>query len=206
LSLTNEPKKLANTALDALAQSMDVECCWIQTVTQRKDKRLSLAAERGLSDEMRSEIAAMNLNHDFPGQIIGMGQKIIIPDFSNDGVYELASFRNAGFKWLVAVPLMTYRVYGILGTASRNKKLLRKETADLFMVIAGLIAGALNKTHLSGGFTPQKKPVILSQPAKEVIADTAPSGMAPQKNLPAHKDTAFLSHARQMRSFRESHR
>jgi hypothetical protein len=149
LSLTNEPDKLVNTALDTISQIMGIEGCWIQTIDDRKNQKLSLAADRGFTDEMKSEIAAMGLKHDFTGQIIGMGNKVTIPDLNNDGAYGLGSFRKAGYKWVVAVPLMTYRAWGLLGTASKNKKLLDKDTAELVMVIGGLIANAWSKAHLS---------------------------------------------------------
>jgi len=216
LSLTNEPEKIVNTALETLSQTLDVECCWIQTIGDRHNQQLSLAAERGFNDDMRSEMISMSMSHDFSGQIIGLGHKIIIPDLNNDGLYGLASFRNAGYKWLVAVPLMTYKVYGILGAASRNKRILQKETADLFMVIAGLIANALIKVHLSRGLPPRIKPVNLSPPEsqtetplpetiKKVSPATAYSGLQ-QKNPPKQVDTAFYSHTHKMQSFRKSHR
>jgi hypothetical protein len=149
LSLTNEPDKLLNTALDTLSQTLSLECCWIQTISDRKNQKLSLSADRGFTDAMRSEITKMGLNHDFAGQIIGMGHKIIIPDLSNDGAYGLGSFPASGYKWLAAVPLMTYRAWGLLGTASKNKKLLDKDTAELIMVIGGLIANALSKALIT---------------------------------------------------------
>lgn len=149
LSLTNEPDKLVTTALDALSQIMDIECCWIQTISDRKNQKLSLAANRGFSDGMKAEIASMDLQHDFTSQIIGMGKKITIPDLNNDGLYGLDTFRTCGYRWLVAVPLMTYRVYGLLGTASKNRKLLDKHTTELIMVIGGLVANALSKAHFA---------------------------------------------------------
>jgi signal transduction protein with GAF and PtsI domain len=217
LSLTNEPEKLVNMALDTLSQTLNIECCWIQTIDDRKNHQLSLAAERGFSDEMRSEIISINLNHGFSGQIIGMGHKIIIQNLNNDGLYGLSSFRAAGYKWLVAVPLMTYRVYGILGAASHNRRLLQKETADLIMVIAGLIAGSLSKAHLSRSFPPRNESVILTARESqketplpdintEISSDMPSSGLPSQKNLPKHTDMGFHSHTHKMESFRKSHR
>ncbi|MFA5309212.1 MAG: GAF domain-containing protein [Dehalococcoidales bacterium] len=234
MSLSNEPEKLANTALDIFSQSLNVECCWIQTVGDKKDKVLTLAAERGLSDAMRSEILDMDMNDAFSSQIVGMGHKIIIPDINNDGAYGLGSFGSAGYRWLVAVPLMTYRVYGILGAASHNRRILHKDTADLVMVIAGLIAGALNKAHLARGFPARKKPaeppgrepqpaasppdiaaaiipdtkVILPPPgtAKEVMPEKISPVPPPKKSPPRPADAAFNSHTRKMQSFRKSHR
>jgi outer membrane biosynthesis protein TonB len=141
---------------------------------------------------MRQEIGTMDLNHDFSEQVIGMGHKIIIPDLSNDGLYGIPSFRKAGYKWLIAVPLMTYRAHGILGTASRNRKLLKKDTADLIMTIAGLIAAALSKSHLAHGMSLQERPdpaptnlltenrkngekKPAAEPAPEMMADKKPT-------------------------------
>jgi hypothetical protein len=169
LSLTNEPLKLANTALDTLAQVLKVDCCWIQTISDRKNKELRLAAARGFTDEIRREINTMDLDHDFSEQIIGLGHKVVIPDLHNDGLYGLSSFRQAGYRWLVAVPIMTYRVHGILGTASHNKKGLQKETADLIMVIAGLIGNSLSKAYLERTFPAAKKaePPAAAKPEKK---------------------------------------
>jgi hypothetical protein len=210
LSLSNEPDKLANMALDTLSRVLDIECCWIQTINDRKHQKLLLAAEHGFSPEMRREIASMDMGHSFSEQIIGLGHKIIIPDLSNDGRYRLPSFRDTGYKWLVAVPLMTYRVHGILGIASRNRKRLHKDTADLIMVIAGLIAASLSKTYLSHQPSGAEEPVNapthdvkeeLITPEKKPEAASSPSHHRNAK----HSDGAFHSHARKMDSFRRSH-
>jgi hypothetical protein len=58
-------------------------------------------------------------------------------------------FHRAGIRWLIAVPLMTYRVHGILGAASRYRNRLDKHTPDLIMVTGRLIATALVKTNLA---------------------------------------------------------
>jgi hypothetical protein len=86
------------------------------------------------------------------------------------------------------------------------------------MVVAGLIANALSKTHLSRGFPPRKKvepPSIpetreaTSQKVKE--APAAPSSAAagsklPQNIPPKHTDTTFHAHTHKMHSFRKTHR
>jgi signal transduction protein with GAF and PtsI domain len=229
LSLSNEPDKLANMALDTLLQVLSVDCCWIQTITDRKHKKLNLAAERGFNAEIRQEIGTMDMGHSFSEQIIGLGHKIIIPDLSNDGLYGMPSFKNTGYKWLVAVPLMTYRVYGILGTASRNRKLLKKDTSELIMVIAGLIATSISKAHLSRLITAPEKPIAVhsltiheepeAKPIKN-IKDALQTKEAPQTAeqmpetpqnppliIPAKRpDSAFHSHARKMEQFRKAHR
>jgi transcriptional regulator with GAF, ATPase, and Fis domain len=236
LSLSNEADKISNMALDTLAQVLSIDCCWIQTIDDRKHKKLLLTAERGFSPEIRQEVAAMDMSHSFSEQILGLGHKIIIPDLSNDGRYGLPSFRATGYKWLVAVPLMTYRAHGILGIASRNRKLLKKDTADLVMVLAGLIAASLSKSHLSRQLPAPEKPAtaasiktgeelktaetkpspIPARAAKEELKTTenkkeapvkTPPPVNPPQNKPAKRpDGAFHSHARKMEQFRKTHR
>jgi hypothetical protein len=175
-------------SLDTLSQVMGIECCWIQTDEGARYPRL--AAERGFTPEMRAELAAMDTDHGFTGDVIGRGHRVIIPDLSADGAYGLGSFRRAGFKWLIAVPLMTYRVHGILGIASRRRKLLRKETPELVMVIGGLIGTALSKSRLSRGPTKEKKPA----PA----ADSA-------RVEGGRQERPFETHQRRMKRFRGLH-
>jgi hypothetical protein len=135
-----------------------IECLWIQT-SDGKNQPLLLAAERGFSDEMRAEITAMDLGHSFSGEVLGQGGKIIIPNLNHDGMYGLDTFRQAGYHWLVAVPLMTYRACGIMGIASKKKSLLDDEMPELMGVVGGLIANALIKAHLAKDFSVKNKPV-----------------------------------------------
>jgi len=215
LSLTNEPDNLANMALDTLSQLLNLDCVWIQLIADKKKKILSLAAERGFNPEIKREIAAMDMSHAISQQILGLGHVITIPDLNNDGLYGIPSFKNTGFKWLVAVPLMTYRAHGILGAASRNKKLLGKDTPNLLMTIAGLIAGALMKAQLSQGkaepdipaimpiLEPSNKtvPEITREETIDVVKPERPVTMTPRRN-----DGAFHSHTKKMEGFRRAHR
>ena len=206
MSLTNEPDKLVNMVLDSLSQVLKTECCWIQTFNGRKHQQMLLAAERGFSPEMRLELTSMDMSHGFSKQIIGLGQKIVIPDLYNDGLYGLSSFKTTGYKWLVAAPLMTYRVHGILGIASRNTKLLKKETAELIMVIAGLIAHALSKANLSLKSPGPEEPVEAPDKSTAASPDVTASGLLPGKKPVKPPDATFHSHTRRMEIFRRSHR
>jgi signal transduction protein with GAF and PtsI domain len=216
LSLSNEPQRLLNMTLDTLTQVLGIECCWVQTINARK-RSLHLAAERGFTSEMRREIAALDMGHHFSRQVVGLGNGVIAPDLSRDGRYGLKSFRAAGYKWLVAAPLMTYRVHGVLGIASRYKKRLSKETADLTMVIAGLIGTALNKADLyQKSQRPEKPQQSPHQEKRQDLVD-------PQRKIPPVTDnlaaphpsseenaikpaeTAFHKHARKMKTFRRLH-
>jgi hypothetical protein len=162
-----------------------------------------------------------------------MGNKIIIPDLNSNGAYGLASFKSAGYRWLVAVPLMTYRVYGLLGAASKKRKALKKETADLIMVIAGLIANALSKAHMTGSYkqrnrapeltaadvekdtplqdtrteiAPITPSVVMSPEPALAPAEEKPVRAVPEKSPPKRMDPAFHSHSRKMETFKKAHR
>jgi signal transduction protein with GAF and PtsI domain len=216
LSLSNEPQKLLNMALDTLAQVLEIECCWVQTINAGK-RSLHLAAERGFTSDMQTEMSAMDIRHGFTRQVVGLGDEIVIPNLSSDGLYGLSSFRSAGYKWMVAAPLMTYRVNGVLGIASRNKKRLHKETADLVMVIAGLIGTALNKASLSHqsaeleGAAPlpdkdaPESPAV-APPEKQPVDDISPAPhRQPEAEHVKPMEGAFHSHAHRMKSFRDLH-
>lgn len=212
LSLSNEPRRLLNMALDTLVQALEIECCWVQTINTA-ERSLQLAAERGFSSEMRREIAAMEIDRGFGRQVVGAGNGIVIPELSRDGRYGLSSFRVAGYRWVVAAPLMTYRVHGLLGVASRHKKRLRKETADLVTVIAGLIGTALNKAGLSRELTVPEKPE--KSPDEAGHSDPINTGVETVKltdprELPEENDSkppegAFHKHAHKMKTFRRLH-
>jgi signal transduction protein with GAF and PtsI domain len=208
LSLSNEPQKLLNMALDTLVQVLEVECCWVQTINFTR-KSLDLSARRGFNESMQKEMAAMDMGRNFTRQVVGLGDEIVIPNLAQDGRYGLASFRAAGYQWLIAAPLMTYRVHGVLGIASRKKKMLRKETADLVMVIAGLIGNALNKAELVQQSPPAEKPPRTENKERPKNAAVPPEERPPHTpaDKPAEKpsDVGFHGHARKMKSFRKLH-
>ncbi|OGO07377.1 MAG: hypothetical protein A2Y92_01335 [Chloroflexi bacterium RBG_13_57_8] len=212
LSLSNEPQKLINMTLDTLSQTLGIECCWVQVINAGK-RSLDMAAGRGFTRQMQAEMAEMDMRHGFTRQLVGLGDEIVIPNLSHDGLYGLDSFRAAGYRWLIAAPLLTYRVHGVLGVASRQKNILRKDTADLVMVVAGLIGNALTKAGLS-----RQPPVTLEPeptgpeetPKASSVSPAGPSPYAPppppevQPSRPG--DTAFNGHAGKMISFRHLHR
>jgi signal transduction protein with GAF and PtsI domain len=147
LALSNEPTLLIEMVLDELMGTLNIDCCWAQFV-RSEDHGLQLAAHRGFSPEMTSDMEFMG-----PGYTLGnhaaMGIKVIIADLSRDGEYGLSSFEKAGFRSLVAVPMRTYRTHGVMGIASRSKKRFNIEVAELLVVIAGLVGASVNSAELS---------------------------------------------------------
>ena len=202
--------------LDTLVRTLGTECCWVQTIDSAK-LSLQLAAERGFNSEMRREMSAMDMSQGFGRQVVGLANGIVIPDLSRDGRYGLRSFGTAGYRWLLAVPLMTYRVHGVLGIASRNRKRLRKETPDLAMVIAGLIGTALNKAGLttepqlrektrqsSPETDPQAPAASLSE--KPPVSNISPEHYeTPRENKENPPEGSFHHHTHKMSDFRRLH-
>jgi len=216
LALSNETGPLLNMTLDAVVRVLGTECCWVQTIDGPRQS-LQLAAERGFNSEMRREVSELGMAQGFGRQVVGLANGIVIPDLSRDGRYGLGSFGAAGYRWLVAVPLMTYRVHGVLGIASRDKKRLRKETPDLALVIAGLIGTALNRAGLSAGpAAPDKQPrPVLAEasqnsaspiPGKPPVVDILSTAEEiPPKKEQKPSDGVFHTHAHQMSAFRRLH-
>ena len=147
LSMSNEPQQLLDMTLDTLFEVLKIDCCWVQLLSL-ESRKLWLAAYRGFTPEMKHEIGSMHLGQSFGNQVAGLGHKIVIPDLSRDSERGLSSFSKAGFRSLVAVPMRTYRVQGVLGIAFRTKKRFLTQVTELLTVIASLIGVALDKANL----------------------------------------------------------
>ncbi len=147
LSVSNEPQQLLEMFLDTLSEILKIDCCWVQLIDSESHK-LSLAAYRGFTPDMEREISSLDPGWNYSNQIVGIGYKVAIPDLARDREHSFLSFRRGGIHWLVAVPVRTYRVQGILGIASRTKKQFSNEIADLLMVIAGQLGLATDKANL----------------------------------------------------------
>lgn len=214
LALTNEPGQLLETALDTLTELLNTDCCWIQLVSLGSAK-LPVVACRGFTPDMRREMASMNLGHRFSNEIIGLGHSIAIPKLSQDGNYGIPVFEKSGFRSLVAVPIMTYRIHGVIGVAYRVRRKFSEDFTQLLAVIANLIGMSLNKSMLYQQLVAkQKQPVIspLESSAQsrdnqntavkpEDVADTGPRHQSETKKSSGD----FQKHIYRMRVFHSSH-
>ena len=97
----------------------------------------------------------MNMNHYFAREVVGMGNKIVVPQLDKNGAHGMAVFSDAGFSSLIIVPIMTYRVFGILGAAYKQKRKFKEEYSQLLTVIANLVGMALNKRSGAQAAVPQ---------------------------------------------------
>ena len=147
LSTSNRHQQLLDTALDTLLEVLKVDCCWVQ-LRNFESGELQLAACRALNTDIKRVIGSTDLGQLFNNRSAVLGHKITIPDLSRNEENGLASFSKAGFRSLVAVPMRTYRLQGLLGVAFRTKKRSLTGITELLMVIASLIGLALDKANL----------------------------------------------------------
>jgi transcriptional regulator with GAF, ATPase, and Fis domain len=147
LSLSNQPQNLVDMVLDTLLELLKVDCCWVQ-LYQSENHRLQLAACRGFTQDMKQEIDSTDFEHSLAHQVVALGYEISISDLSRDGQYGLSSFSKAGLCSVVAVPLMTYRIQGVMGIAFSSKKGFPAGVGKLLMAIGGLVGTALSKVYL----------------------------------------------------------
>ncbi|MBI4303989.1 MAG: GAF domain-containing protein [Chloroflexi bacterium] len=220
LSLENEPKLLLEAALDTLSTILDIDCCWVQLVSLSNRPKLRLVASRGFSPDMQREMAVVDLDHYFGEEVVGLGHKVVMPTLNGGDNHGVSIFEEEGFSSLIAVPITTYRIHGIMGVAYRTKKRLDNDYTELLTVVAGIIGMALLKSMLLGqtvtGEEQQGKAnLVLQQPDKnrndvqvspmperERTTEPVPK---PESELPQNGG-AFVAHHHKMGLFRLSHK
>ena len=161
---------------------------------------MPLAASLGFSPDMKQGMNNMETNHLFSHEIVGLGHNIVIPSLSKDGRYGIPFFAESGYKSLLAVPIMTYRVHGILGVAYRSKVKLSEEFTQLINVIANLLGMALHKSSFSKQKLPKNQPEgAIEEPETDESSEPA----IPERKKALRKN--FSEHKRHMKLFNESH-
>jgi hypothetical protein len=101
----------------------------------------------------------MSKDHPLFREVLGLGNRIVIPNLLMDGAYGMSVFEKAGFCSLVAVPITTYKVIGILGAADKKKRRFGNDIAQLLSVIASLVGVSLTKTGMMQPVLPEKTQV-----------------------------------------------
>lgn len=180
--------------------------------------RLPLIASLGFTEDMKREMNLLGRDHQFSREIVGLGRKIVIRRLNPDGKYNISIFKESGFKSLLAVPIMTYRIHGILGMAFRSRMKFNKDFTQLTDVIASLIGMSLHKSSLNELEIP-KSPNELTSSEKEKSGDDKIEELgvkAPLENdmqtihgttvAQKDQDISFHDHDRSMRLFSESHK
>ena len=151
------------TALDSLAETLDIHCSWIQ-LSGQSGTNPYLASHRNFTEDILHDMTHMNKDHPLFLEVLGMGNRIVIPNLSLDGAYGMSVFEKAGFCSLAAVPITTYKVLGILGAADKKKRRFGNDIAQLLSVIASLVGVSLTKTSIMQKVLPETKPPVPLEP------------------------------------------
>jgi transcriptional regulator with GAF, ATPase, and Fis domain len=212
LALTNEPRQLTQTVMDTLVGLFALDCCWLQLLDS-ENGGLSLEASRGFDAGIQNMMEAMDKAHQFAAGIVGLGNKVIIPDLKNDTQYEITAFEQAGYASLIAVPIITYRAHGILGFAYRKTRKFPSDFSGLLAVIANLIGMAINKSMLAQlepskieKTLPSDKPVPDDDKNKAANKGNEKSGRPVAKSrLTERQKKSFQEHKSRMKMFSKSH-
>jgi signal transduction protein with GAF and PtsI domain len=203
--------------LETISRELKVDCGWVQLVNAGSDQ-LPLVASLGFSPSMKQRMNNIEKGNLFTHEIIGLGHNIVIPNLNRDGRYGISFFAESGYKSLLAVPIMTYRVHGILGIAYRSRVKISEDFTKMITVIANLLGMALHKSNVNTQRLPKNRPenplsVTTSpdsiQPKTEVKTDNI--NQKPDiKQVPPEKEKAlrksFSDHNRHMKLFNESHK
>ena len=70
------------------------DCCWVQLV-KLGNKKLPLISSRGFTPEMQREMASIDMEHRFFHEVVGLGRRIVIPNLSRNGNYDIPVFEKA---------------------------------------------------------------------------------------------------------------
>ena len=230
LALSNEPQQLVEMVLDKLLHILKVDYSWVQLVGS-EDRKLRLVASRGSTPEMTLVVGLAD-SQRILGERVLVGLKVVIPDLSRDGKDGLSSFGLSGLRSLAAVPIRTYHTQGVIGVASRTKKRLDDEVAELLMTVAGLVGTALNVADLGRIALDRERQRVKEGPLEtesataegdtssalttgsglpttneSVAADPPDTGKKKAKSTESKVDDggAFGDHFRSMSAFRRAH-
>ena len=230
LALSNEPQQIIEMVLDKLLHLLEVDYGWVQLIGSA-DRNLRLVASRSSTPEMTG-MAGLTDSQRILGERVVVGLKVVIPDLSRDGMDGLSSFGMAGLRSLAAVPIRTYHTHGVIGVASRTKKHLDNEVAELLVTVAGLVGATLNVADLGRIALDREKQRIaeeISQVETVTAEDSSSSALKTGSELPIVKETvsieppdtgiqvaeseeipagnngAFGDHAREMADFHKFH-
>ena len=204
---------IVDAVLDSLSNTLDIYCSWIQTaVSTGKDPYL--ASYRNFNEEIYDDMSRMRKNHPLFKTVVGFGNKLVISNLSMDGVYGMNVFEKAGYHSLIAVPITTYKVLGIMGAVDRKKSRFNSDFTQLFAVVANLVGVALSKD--------MKTQVLVSEKDVRTIVDN-PISRTEKRSQKENKDIIIRRqsndsdksisdrleylkrHNRKMGTFRKSH-
>jgi hypothetical protein len=174
-----------------------------------------LASYRNFTADILHEMNYMDSGSILYREVVGLGNKIVIPNLSVDNSYGITAFSKAGFSSLAVVPITTYKVLGIMGAADKKKRRFDNDLTQLLATIANLVGVALSTNSTNHQSVPENNHTAVSREQnaridkKRSISENRPlkktnPAKDSQKSLD-DKLESFHRHARQMGAFRKQH-
>jgi hypothetical protein len=157
----------------------------------------------------------INRKHPLFKEVMGLGNRILIPNLNMDGVYGMTAFEQAGFCSLAAVPITTYKVLGILGVADKKKRKFGNDFVQLLAVIASMIGVSLTKTAVTQKILPEYTsvtetsiPDTSTYETRDIESGPVPPAKANSPIIERNEERPdpFSKHVRKMGRFRKQHK
>jgi two-component system, NarL family, sensor histidine kinase DegS len=148
LSQSLDPAKVIETAVDMVAEVMEVEVILVYTI-EPKQGELVLTAYEGISSATAKELDHIKLGEGFNGQVATSGEVMLVPDAAKDTrLTRPAIIANKIHPELIVPMKSKGEVIGTLCVAMRRPRTFLPDEIDLLSTIANQIASALTNAML----------------------------------------------------------
>ncbi|MBN1874257.1 MAG: GAF domain-containing protein [Anaerolineae bacterium] len=145
LNLSNALAATLGKVLDVL----DIKGGWIHLL-DREGPRLSLVVQRGCSPEMASEMQSVEVGEGFVGNVVQLGQPVILAEVPEQPYLGIAPGACVGLHAFAALPAKAKdRVLGVLGVFSHTPRRLNSQEIQLLTAIAHHIGVAVENARLA---------------------------------------------------------
>ena len=135
ITQTLEVEQILNSAMEKIAEVMNVEVALIFLVNREADE-LELLAHRGVSEEFVAAMAGLKVGEGFNGRVAASGKAMVVGDTSHDPRLSREEVRREGLHAQLIVPLRSKdMIVGTLCVAVRQPRQFHAEDIELLTTI-----------------------------------------------------------------------
>jgi len=148
LSQSLDPKKILDTAVGLLAETMEVEIILVYSCYEKAGK-LVLMAYEGVSEKAALELDNIQIGEGFNGRAAETGEVMVVSHASEDPRLTRPAVKEMRIESQVIVPMKSKgRIIGTICVGMRRPRQFLPEEIDLLNTIAGQIAAAWENAYL----------------------------------------------------------
>jgi len=148
LTQTLEVEQVLSSAIEKVAQVMDIEVALIFLVNKETDE-LEILAHKGVSQEFVAAVDRLKVGEGFNGRVAASGEAMVVEDTSHDPRLSREEARREGLYAQLIAPLrFKEKVIGTLCVAVRHPRQFQPEEIQLLTIIGNAIAIALENARL----------------------------------------------------------